>query len=320
MIFFVSLQVLNTNLMMNDGTYNTELGGTGNQTASGSQTNWERNRSIDGTLHSPNDNQKQAFQQQPTFQQNAFLAQNMARATECPFCGAHLDMDADFCETCHRYVRTDICSFCGTPLAEGEAYCPECGNPRGGVVCPVCHTINEFSFCKQCGTPVTEEAKVLVQSLKETPEYREMLAISEDLQDLDKCLPYNTEADRKLESYNEQLRSRLFELLKNDGDKAEKLADRKQQRMSAEELAKRKAECIEKLTALLDNFAITATPSPAVARNYAMASKPQGVRLAWLCNYKHALHSGPCGCAKPQLGGKWIILGKGNMDQIKDDN
>jgi hypothetical protein len=50
-----------------------------------------------------------------------------------------------------------------------------------------------------------------------------------------------------------------------------------------------------------------------------MACRPQGVRLAWECNFKHALHSSPCGCAKPQLGGKWIILGKDIKKEIKDD-
>ncbi|MGM9706779.1 MAG: zinc ribbon domain-containing protein [Prevotella sp.] len=258
--------------------------------------------------------------QQPAYQVQQAQAIRQGRSTECPYCGAHADVDADFCEVCHRYIRPDVCSFCGTALAQEEAYCPECGSPRGGVVCPTCHTINEFSFCKKCGTALTDEAKVLIRSLQGTPEYREMVAVSDTLQELDKALPFNNEADRQMDSLNQQLRNRVFDLLKNDGDQIEKLADRRQERMSAEELARKKAESIEKLTALLDNFAIQATPSPAVARNYAMASKPQGVRLAWQCNYKHALHSSPCGCAKPHLGGKWIILGKGSMDQIKDDN
>jgi hypothetical protein len=60
-------------------------------------------------------------------------------------------------------------------------------------------------------------------------------------------------------------------------------------------------------------------PSPAKVRNFAMAQKPVGVRLGWQCNYKHALHSSPCGCAKPQLGGKWVILGHNSNQVIKDD-
>ena len=76
---------------------------------------------------------------------------------------------------------------------------------------------------------------------------------------------------------------------------------------------------LEQLTEMLDRLALPPSPSPAIVRNYAMACKPQGVRLAWECNFKHALHSSPCGCAKPQMGGKWIILGKGTRKEIKDD-
>jgi hypothetical protein len=50
-----------------------------------------------------------------------------------------------------------------------------------------------------------------------------------------------------------------------------------------------------------------------------MAQKPVGVRLAWKCNYKQALHSSPCGCAKPQMGGQWVILGHNTKQEIKDD-
>ena len=73
------------------------------------------------------------------------------------------------------------------------------------------------------------------------------------------------------------------------------------------------------LSAILDKLAVPACPSPAKARNFAMASKPVGVRLAWVCNYKHAMHSSPCGCAKPQMGGKWVVLGSNSNVEIKDD-
>ena len=86
-----------------------------------------------------------------------------------------------------------------------------------------------------------------------------------------------------------------------------------------EDLDKKKQEKTALLEALLEKMAQKPTPKPATVRNYAMACKPQGVRLAWECNFKHALHSSPCGCAKPQLGGKWIILGKNTRKEIKDD-
>lgn len=246
--------------------------------------------------------------------------QSAAGAVECPFCGAVMDSDADFCESCHRYVKSNVCSFCGTPLVDGEAYCPECGNPRGGIVCPVCHVINEFSFCKQCGTPLTDEARELVAAMRGNPEYQQLMAVSDELQRLDKCLPFNSDADREQDAVNERLRQRVLGLLQKDGSHIAPSAERTTPRMSAEELVRKKSEQIALLNELLDKFAIQSAPAPAIARNYAMASKPAGVRLAWVCNYKHAMHSSPCGCAKPQLGGKWVILDKGNVEQLKDDN
>ena len=80
-----------------------------------------------------------------------------------------------------------------------------------------------------------------------------------------------------------------------------------------------KAVKVKMLSAILDKLAVPPSPSPVKARNYAMACKPSGVRLAWMCNYKHAMHSSPCGCAKPHLGGKWIVLGKNSTAEIKDD-
>ena len=93
--------------------------------------------------------------------------------------------------------------------------------------------------------------------------------------------------------------------------------------MTKEEFKKKvkmKEEKMKLVTEILDRMAVPALPSPVKARNYAMAQKPAGVRLAWVCNWKHAMHSSPCGCAKPQLGGKWVILGKNNQEKIKDDN
>ena len=73
----------------------------------------------------------------------------------CPNCGAPISEGSDFCESCRHYIKYDTCSFCGAALQGDEAYCPECGNPRGGIVCPRCNTMNEFAFCKQCGLPLT---------------------------------------------------------------------------------------------------------------------------------------------------------------------
>ena len=237
----------------------------------------------------------------------------------CPNCGAEIDPDADFCEVCHHYIRTDICSFCGARLSGQEAFCPECGSPSGGIVCPVCHTLNDFSFCKQCGTALTEEARQLLAELQMTPEYKEMQALAKELEELDMSLPYSSEKDLVRDQINRQLRERVLKLLAEDKGSTAPIVEKPTKRISKEELEAKKSMRVNRLTELLERMAQTPQPQPAKVRNYAMACKPQGVRLAWECNFKHALHSSPCGCAKPQMGGKWIILGKNSKQEIKDD-
>ena len=241
--------------------------------------------------------------------------------TSCPNCGAPVEPDADFCETCRHYIRTDVCSFCGAHLTGQEAFCPECGSPRGGIVCPVCHTLNDFSFCKQCGTPLTDEARQMMEMIREQPEYKEMQLLANEIQQMEMTLPYNSERDILLDQKNIKLRERVLKLLAEyRGIANPVIPEPRNKRMSKEEYNAKKQERLDKLTAILEKMAQTPQPKPAQVRNYAMACKPQGVRLAWECNFKHALHSSPCGCAKPQMGGKWIILGKNTRKEIKDDN
>ena len=238
----------------------------------------------------------------------------------CPNCGAELDADADFCETCRRYVRKDVCSFCGAHLDGNEAFCPECGSPRGGIVCPVCHTMNDFAFCKQCGTPLTEDAQMLMEQVREMPEYIEMKQLAEGLQEMDLMIPYTSEREKLRDEENSKLRERVLTLLAQDrGTPNPIIPESENKRLSKEEYDEKKSQYLEKISELLDKLAQQPQPRPAQVRNYAMACRPQGVRLAWQCNYKHALHSSPCGCAKPQMGGKWVILGKNSRKDIKDD-
>ena len=242
------------------------------------------------------------------------------RMGSCPNCGSEIDPEADFCEVCHHYIKSDVCSFCGAHLSGDEAYCPECGNPRGGIVCPTCHTLNDFAFCKQCGTPLTEEARQLSAELGQRPDYKEMVKLARELEELQLQLPYASERDVVRDQMNQKLRERVLTLLAKDrGKENVTIVSEPTKRISKEELDRQKEDKIEKLTRLLEAMAMPPQPSPVKARNYAMAQKPVGVRLAWVCNYKGAMHSSPCGCAKPQMGGKWIILGKNSKQEIKDD-
>jgi hypothetical protein len=179
--------------------------------------------------------------------------------------------------------------------------------------------MNDFAFCKQCGTALTEDARQLLAELQMTPEYKEMQALAKELEELDMSLPISSEKDLVREQLNRQLRERVLKLLAQDKGSTTPVVEKPSKRVSKEELDAKKKVRVDRLTELLEKMAQAPQPQPAKVRNYAMACKPQGVRLAWECNFKHALHSSPCGCAKPQMGGKWIILGKNSRQEIKDD-
>jgi len=239
----------------------------------------------------------------------------------CPICGVTVDEGADYCESCHNYINPDVCSFCGTRVDAASAYCPECGSPKAGIECPVCKTMNHFAFCKQCGTPLTHEAMAMARKYRQGPLYDEIVDNARELARLERVLPYTSSQDVEDDNATERLRKRVLELLARDrGVEPAVVLEQKSGRMTAEEHEKRKAEIMDKLSGLLSQMDVEPDVSPVKARNYVMACRPAGLRVAWLCNYKHAMHSSPCGCAKPQMGGKWIVLGKNNsMEQIKDD-
>lgn len=257
---------------------------------------------------------------QPDYIAEEQMAQARPSEKTCPNCGAAIDYDADFCEVCHTYVKTDVCSFCGAHLAGNEAFCPECGNPRDGIICPDCHTLNNFSFCKKCGAPLTDQARQLFQKIHSTPEFREVQRLANEIAQLDHETTSSDEADRKREEANHQLRRRVLALLAEDSGENFVMFDATSRRVSTKELSERKHSLAEELTQALAKMSVKPMTSPLKARNYAMATKPAGVRLAWVCNYKHAMHSGPCGCAKPQLGGKWVILGHNSSTSIIHDD
>lgn len=246
--------------------------------------------------------------------------QDIAQQLVCPNCGMPIDIDTDYCESCHIYIKRDVCSFCGAHLDGMEGFCPECGNPLGGIVCPICHTMNDFAFCKQCGTPLTDDARALKEQIKAMPEYKELMGLVKEMGELEKIIPYTSERDIEKENQSRELRRRVLMLLAEDnGIEHPVIEERKTNRTTIEKLKKQKNDVQQKLSALLSKIETKPTIKPAQARNYAMATKPAGVRLGWVCNYKHALHSSPCGCAKPQMGGKWVVLGKNDTDLIKDD-
>jgi hypothetical protein len=161
---------------------------------------------------------------------------------------------------------------------------------------------------------------MLLDRVKELPEYKEMQKLASELQQLELALPYTSERELLQDQRNIKLRERVLTLLAQDrGVVHPVIKEAENRRMTKEEYNAKKKDRLKMISALLDKMAQKPQPKAAQVRNYAMACRPQGVRLAWECNFKHALHSSPCGCAKPQLGGKWIILGKDIKKEINDD-
>ena len=152
------------------------------------------------------------------------------------------------------------------------------------------------------------------------PDYQELVHLAREYNELQMQLPYSSDNDMLSDEKSLQLRERVLRLLAEDAGIPEPVIPQpRKHRVSKEVLDGQKKKTLDLLSALLDKMAIPAESSPAKVRNYAMAQKPVGVRLAWKCNYKNALHSSPCGCAKPQMGGKWVVLGHSSNQEIKDD-
>lgn len=233
----------------------------------------------------------------------------------CPHCRQPLDSLADFCENCKTYVCETRCSFCGADIDVSDAFCPECGSSREGIVCPACGTRSPFSYCRVCGLPLTEEAQNQSRLIHEEPMWKQMEELAYELDHLSKVIPADTPRQIDRNQQNEELCRRVRDLLGNDH------SDRKDVTMrlgeNSEAIDERIAEKRKELQQMLDAIAAQPQENPILTRNYVMARKPASARIGWKCNYKNVVHSSPCGCACPQLGGKWVVLNKDT--HVEDD-
>jgi len=78
------------------------------------------------------------------------------------------------------------CAHSAVSSMEADAFfCPDCGNPRTGIICPDCNTLNFRSFCRKCNRPLNEMAMQEMQKAKKDPVFQEMLALAQELADLE---------------------------------------------------------------------------------------------------------------------------------------
>lgn len=66
-------------------------------------------------------------------------------------------------------------------MSAGDAFCPECGNPRGGIMCPQCDTLNFRSFCRKCNHPLNPMALYAVEEARRDPRFIKAKAIAEEI-------------------------------------------------------------------------------------------------------------------------------------------
>lgn len=241
------------------------------------------------------------------------------RENVCPYCNNPIEPGTDFCEVCHRYVCEDHCSFCSSPLSQSDSVCPECGAPRSGIECPVCRTISNFAFCPSCGNALTDKARQQQKESWDVPFLNEVRGLESELERLMLKAPVRNDAQRKHREANVDIRNTVLALLENDGEALYERVRESEPFLNEDQLKDIIEQKRRQLQELLDRMAMPEQPTPAQARLIGMACKPTVSRLAWRCNYKDALHSSPLGCACPQKGGKWIVLGNDGKEKVQND-
>ena len=237
-------------------------------------------------------------------------------ATLCPNCGKPLNVEADFCESCKTYVCAHRCSFCGVEISEDDRFCPECGEPREGKDCPICRRRSRFSFCPTCSIPLTEEAARQSELAHQEPEWKQMSALVSELEHLIHVVPIEDSKQAVQNEKNEELCRRVRELL---GKKYEEEYTPVTLQIDSVSLQEQIAFKRKELQQLLEQTQVQTqeNENPVLTRNYIMARKPETTLLGWECNFKHVVHSSPCGCSCPQMGGKWVVLNKDT--KVEDD-
>lgn len=67
----------------------------------------------------------------------------------------------------------------------GEAFCHECGNPRGGIVCPGCDTLNFRNFCRTCNRPLNPMALYAVEEAERDPQFIKAKTVALEVEELE---------------------------------------------------------------------------------------------------------------------------------------
>ncbi|MFH0736880.1 MAG: zinc ribbon domain-containing protein [bacterium] len=276
---------------------------------------------------------------------------NLVGKPMCPVCKAEVYLGADICEVCGAWLLEGKCKFCYAEITENEKYCSECGNPTDGIVCPNCGTNNIFDFCKKCNTPLTEAAHKELEKVKANPFFQNIFKLNQELQNLSKdeineieIKNQINEAERKIaeeqkkideaEKKEKQIEKMLrLEQFLNKSSQTEQKATRLEQKPQKSFISEEHIKQLERvkqnlagyehrkvnkenkqrdIQAQLNQMAQLTFSTGQEARRFFDASRPSS-SYVWECNFVHYVHPKPSDCARPELGGKWVIC-EGSID------
>ena len=262
------------------------------------------------------------------------------KGKSCVRCGVPIQADWEICPHCGQSLHAGLCSFCGASMEADDSFCPDCGNPRTGIICPDCNTLNFRSFCRKCNRPLNEMAMQEMQKAKHDPVFPEMLALAQELADLEERIldtPSGeiseedseppqlelSEADKKLIQQYKDLfagSGSLEEIsipkpkpLKETPVQARPKIQLNVKRVDLDEAKQLYKEKLEEMRGLMEKLRPEGDMTPQMQRNYYSARKLPVLRksvskapVCWVCNLCGCQHNQPSECAQPELGGTWI--------------
>lgn len=255
-------------------------------------------------------------------------------------CNSPVQPNWEICPHCGQGLHAELCSFCGASMEADDFFCPDCGNLRTGIICPDCNTLNFRSFCRKCNRPLNEMAMQEMQKAKKDPVFQEMLALAQELADLEEQI-LNTvseeipvgepelppvelsEADKKLIQQYKDLFSGSGSLEGMQVARPEPKVEEPVQtrpkiqlnvkKVDLDEAKQSYKEKLEEMKLLMEKLRPEGDMTPQMQRNYYSARKLPVLRksvtkapVCWICNLCGCHHSHPSECAQPELGGTWV--------------
>lgn len=255
----------------------------------------------------------------------------------CPNCGAKTSPGADICLVCKAWLLEGKCKFCYAEISAEAAFCPECGNPKDGIICPHCGKLSIFDFCPGCGTPVSENALAALEHAKNDPEIKaaveavqKSFSINAELAELENVINSEQEVTAEPPPVRRSLFSeRQIAAIMKTGENRDAAAQRRVEEEKKKEEAEKKRQEQERLAKIKEakarKEALEKEKEAAIAELNRTARKVAGKKflshqearrwhianhnpnaVGWVCNFSDTVHlypAGPNDCDEPALGG-----------------